>query len=311
MLEANRYENVRSWLYRHARPIDLARFRFHFESGGDAPVLAALEAYRNPDGGFGHALEEDAWNPGSSPVQTWAATEIVREIGLTDPDHPVIGGILRYLESGADFDGAFWANAVPANNDFPHAPWWHVADDAPPAGSDNPTAALVGFGLRFAPPDSGLHRLCRDLAAQAVGRFMEGRYRETMHTIACFVRLFEYCRDAGEMDLFDWTAFQSELAAQISASLTRDTSTWETDYVCKPSLYFDTPRSEFFADNRALAEYECDFIERTLKPEGCWDLTWQWNGYPAEWAVSRVWWQGTHAVNNLVLLRNYGRLAAA
>lgn len=274
-------------------------------------MLTALGAYRNPDGGFGHALEEDAWNPGSSPVQTWAATEIVRETGLTDRGHPIIEGILRYLESGADFDGAFWANTVPANNDFPHAPWWHFADDGPPAGSDNPTAALAGFGLRFSRPGSALLRLCREIAAQAVNRFLDGRYRDSMHTVACFVRLFEYCRDTGETNLFDWSAFQNELAAQITASLTQDTSTWATDYICKPSLYINSPGSEFYEQNRDLAEYECDFIERSLKPEGYWDITWQWNDYPAEWAVSKVWWQGTHAVNNLVLLKNYGRLATS
>ena len=27
------YENIRSWMYRNARPVDLARWRFHFENG--------------------------------------------------------------------------------------------------------------------------------------------------------------------------------------------------------------------------------------------------------------------------------------
>lgn len=56
------YEGIRRWMYRNARPLDLARWRFHFEGGGAAPVLEALSAYQNEDGGFGHALEADAWN---------------------------------------------------------------------------------------------------------------------------------------------------------------------------------------------------------------------------------------------------------
>jgi len=42
-------------------------------------VFDVLSQYQNPDGGFGHGLEADFWNPFSSPVQTWAATEIVHE----------------------------------------------------------------------------------------------------------------------------------------------------------------------------------------------------------------------------------------
>lgn len=47
-------------------------------------VLAALAVYQNEDGGFGRALEPDCWNPDSSPVQTWTATEIINEIEPED-----------------------------------------------------------------------------------------------------------------------------------------------------------------------------------------------------------------------------------
>jgi hypothetical protein len=49
------YEVIRRWMYRNARPLDLARWNFHFEKGGIPPVLEALSAYQNEDGGFGHA----------------------------------------------------------------------------------------------------------------------------------------------------------------------------------------------------------------------------------------------------------------
>jgi hypothetical protein len=75
------FEKARRFIYRNARPLDLARWRYHFEGGPKEAVVTALAAYQNEDGGFGHALEPDAWNPASSPVQTWAATEILRETG--------------------------------------------------------------------------------------------------------------------------------------------------------------------------------------------------------------------------------------
>ena len=101
------FEKARTFVYRHARPLDIARWQYHLENGGKEAVLTFLGAYQNADGGFAHALEPDAWNPNSTPIQTWVATEILREIDFTDSAHPIIRGILRYLVSGQDFEGGF------------------------------------------------------------------------------------------------------------------------------------------------------------------------------------------------------------
>src|SRR5690554_3840316 len=122
----NTYQKARQFIYRNARPLDLARWQYHFEGGDREAVLTALAAYQNEDGGFGHALEPDAWNPNSAPIQTWTATEILREIDFTDAAHPIIQGILRYLAGGQDFEGRFWFNTLRSNNDYPHAPWWQT-----------------------------------------------------------------------------------------------------------------------------------------------------------------------------------------
>lgn len=58
--------------------------------------MSALAEYQNEDGGFGHALEADSFNPNSAPIQTWTATEILHEIALEE-DHPIVRGILAYL----------------------------------------------------------------------------------------------------------------------------------------------------------------------------------------------------------------------
>ena len=106
------FDLSRQFIYRGARPLDFARWRFHFEGGPKTDVLEALSHYQNGDGGFGHALEPDCWNPFSSPLQTWAATEILHEIGFFDSAHPLVQGILRYLESGKDFNGHHWYNTI-------------------------------------------------------------------------------------------------------------------------------------------------------------------------------------------------------
>jgi hypothetical protein len=64
------YMKIKNWIYRNGRPIDLARWQYHFENVTKDNVITALAAYQNPDGGFGHGLEADSWNPNSSPIQT-------------------------------------------------------------------------------------------------------------------------------------------------------------------------------------------------------------------------------------------------
>ena len=76
------FEKARNYVYRNARPIDLIRWRYLFEGGSADEVLAVLATYQNEDGGFGYGLEADCFNPNSSPIQTWAATEILRQIGF-------------------------------------------------------------------------------------------------------------------------------------------------------------------------------------------------------------------------------------
>ena len=43
-------------------------------------VINILKTYQNTDGGFANALEPDCWNINSTPLQTWAATRIIKEI---------------------------------------------------------------------------------------------------------------------------------------------------------------------------------------------------------------------------------------
>ena len=61
------FEKAKSFIDRHARPLDLARWQYHFENGTRDAVLDALKDYQNDDGGFGHGLEADCLNPNSSP----------------------------------------------------------------------------------------------------------------------------------------------------------------------------------------------------------------------------------------------------
>ena len=302
------YVKARGFMYRNARPLDMARWQYHFENGSRAAVLMALGSYQNADGGFGHALEADAWNPNSSPIQTWAATEILREMDYTRADHPIVQGILRYLAGGKDFNGHFWANTVPGNNDFPHAPWWHTQSESACHNDYNPTACLAGFIVRFADEGSALYETGVRIAGEAAARLLDGEEIADMHTISCFIRLTQYLEAAGRADIIDLHAVQGKLRAAVNRMITRDTSLWQNSYICRPSQFMNCADSPFYTGNEDMVRYECEFIGKTQTPDGSWDVTWSWADYPEQWAISKNWWKADIALKNLLFLRGFGKL---
>ena len=260
------YEKARNFIYKNARPLDIARWKYLFENGSKEDVLTALRVYQNEDGGFGNALEPDFWNPNSSPVQTWVSTEFIKEINLNDKDHPIIQGILNYLASGKDFDGHTWSNKIATNNNYPHAPWWNFQDSN--EISYNPTACFIGFILKFADENSKLFELACVLAKEAYNYFKINFPMESMHTVSCFVRLYEYIKESSINDILDMDEFRYLLQKQIQHVITYDTSKWEVDYICKPSLFIGNKTSDFYMDNKEICDYECEFILNTQESDG-------------------------------------------
>ncbi|WP_066894697.1 hypothetical protein [Clostridium nigeriense] len=296
------YEKARNFIYKNARPLDIARWKYLFENGSKEDVLTALRVYQNEDGGFGNALEPDFWNPNSSPVQTWVATEIIKEINLKDKDHPIIQGILNYLASGKDFDGHTWSNKIATNNNYPHAPWWNFQDSN--EISYNPTACFIGFILKFADENSKLFELACVLAKEAYNYFKINFPMESMHTVSCFVRLYEYIKESSINDILDMDEFRYLLQKQIQHVITYDTSKWEVDYICKPSLFIDNKTSDFYMDNKEICDYECEFILNTQESNGTWGITWTWKNYPEQWNISKNWWKSNLIIKNVLYIKS-------
>ena len=209
------YDKARAFILRNARPLDLAIFRYYFENGLREDVTEALAAYQNPDGGFGHGLEADNFNPDSLPMGAWKATEYIRKIGGLEAEHPVIQGILRYLDSGKDFDVIHnqWLNVVPSSNDYPCAVWWKYPEE----GSRfeyNPTAALAGFTVKYAEPGSALHQKGVRIVREAADWFIQDAPVER-HVSPCtiIVRKPERCPLTGRRCLLSWMRSLTGLSA--------------------------------------------------------------------------------------------------
>ncbi len=307
MMENTLYEKVRKWMYRNARPLELARWQYHFEGGSKEAVVNCLLAYQNEDGGFGHALEADSWNPDSAPIQVFHAIEIVREIGFTDREHPIIQGILRYLASGKDMEGELWSSNIPSNNDYPHASWWEVGHTYSGHNKYNPTVGLAGFGLCYGERQTKLFEGCARIAKEAMAYLLLAQEID-MHTLNCFIALLEYLEQANVTDVIDLEVMRQKLVVLVQEAITKDTSIWATSYVCKPSQFFKTPDSIFCANNKEIAAFECEFIKNNRNREGIWDVTWSWEAYPEEWAIAKSWWKGELVIKNMRYLKNFNCL---
>ncbi|WP_342565551.1 hypothetical protein NST84_10700 [Paenibacillus sp. FSL R7-0345] len=306
-LAAEDFRGIRNWFYRNARPLELAKWQFHFENGGEAAVVKALAAYQNEDGGFGNALEPDAWNPYSSPLQTATGTDVLLEIGFEDKDHPVVQGILRYLDSGAEMDGDNWRNVIASNNAYPHAPWWNLESDSTARNIFNPTANLAGFILLYADRDSALFTRGLRIAKELEALFLQEPGLE-MHPLKCVLTLLEYIALAGLQEQFAYEEMNTAAEQRITALLQRDAGDW-TGYTCKPSFFIQKQESLGYVDNAAIVEKELDYTLENRNREGVWNLNWRWAGYEREFAVSENWWKGWIALEKLLFLRAFGRLA--
>lgn len=104
----------------NARLLDRQRLAVRLHGAPVEPVLDALRAYRNPDGGFGHALEPDIRAPTSEPSATMHALMILAEVEKLDD--PMVGEAAAWVATIAEPDGGV-PFSLPAAAAHPHAPF--------------------------------------------------------------------------------------------------------------------------------------------------------------------------------------------
>ena len=145
----------------HARLLDRRRFAVRFQGEPPDGVLAALDAYRNRDAGYG-ALEPDLRAVESQPVGAMHAFEVFEDIGpATSPRAAELCG---WLASVSLADGGL-PFALPVADATATAPFWAQAD--PTSSSLHITAAVAAVAHRVARHDPAvadhpwLHRVTR------------------------------------------------------------------------------------------------------------------------------------------------------
>ena len=139
-----------SFMTSHARLLDRRRFGVRFAGAEPRGVLAALDAYRNADGGYG-ALEPDLRAEESQPVGAMHAFEVFEDI--EPATSPRAAELCDWLAAVTLRDGGL-PFALPVADDTATAPFWAAAD--PTLSSLHITAAVAAVAHRVAHHDQAV-----------------------------------------------------------------------------------------------------------------------------------------------------------
>lgn len=140
-----------SFVATHARVLERRRLHLLLGEGSPDEVLAALDAYRNPDGGYGWALEPDQRSATSQPVAAMHALEVLADIRDTKSQRPV--ELFDWLADHTLPDGGV-PFGLPYSDTAGSAPPWTDADAT--VSSLQMTAQLAAQAHRLARHRAGI-----------------------------------------------------------------------------------------------------------------------------------------------------------
>jgi hypothetical protein len=137
-----------SFMARHARVLDRRRFAFLLGAAEADAVLAAVDGYRNADGGYGWGLEPDLRAPESQPGGALHALEAFADVAPVTTPRAV--QVCDWLASVTLPDGGL-PFALPVADPAGCAPFWVGAD--PTVATLQSTAFALSAALRVAEHD--------------------------------------------------------------------------------------------------------------------------------------------------------------
>ena len=300
-------EKTKVWLMRCGRPLEAARWEFLFEQGSKESVIRYLQAFQNPDGGFGHGIEPDFWLPDSSSIAAVTAGRILLEIDAL-PSDEAVQGLVSYLIGTPQVQPGMWASVLPETNDYPHAPWWHWEEDVQKTWMFNPSVELAAMLIHWAPAGSEGAGLGWESLRHALRRLMTAREME-WHELQSYQRCLEMLApertefDAEMEYSFDQAA--AKVHCLVLAVIDRDVSNWGSGYKPLPLDFIRSPDHPLYGELRELVHQNLRFYLDQKNGEGLWNISWSWGQSPEEFAVASRYWQGILAVERHKILSNF------
>jgi len=280
------------FVWRTARLLDRHRFAHLFLDGDRAPVLAALAAYQNPDGGFGNALEPDLRGPASQPEPVEVAFGVLDEVDAMD--HPMVAAACDWLVTATTPDGGV-PFVLPSAAEHPRAPWWETQPD-PPANLV-PTAAIAGLLHK--------HRVAHPWLEGATDyswRAIDAMAETSPYEVRAVLPFLDHVPDRDRAE----AAFSRVGALTLDQGLVA-LDPGATGEVHTPLDYAPTPGTmarRLFDDDVIAAHL--DHLVASQQPDGGWNVS-----FPAWTEAAGLEWRAWATVHNLTVLRAYGRLGQA
>lgn len=280
------FDAAAEFMATRARVLDRRVFQRLFQGGAPEPVRDAVAAYRNDDGGFGHALEPDLRAAASQPAAVEMALRIMDAADAWD-EHLVRDAIdwlvtIAPAEGGAPF-------GLPTLSQGPHAPWWVPAEGNPVSLIQTGQIAGVLYARGFTHP-------WRDAATEVMWRGIDQLTEPNAYEMFGVLAFLQHVPDRPRAE----NALQ-RIGRSLRALATLDPNAeGEThsplDFAPLPDSIarslFDEPTIHAHLDHLAGAQRE----------DGGWMFNW-----PAWSPAAESDWRGFLTVDALRVLRTNGR----
>jgi hypothetical protein len=291
---ATPYGRARAFLRDNARILEQRLAETLFDEADPAPVVAAVGAYRNPDGGFGHSLEPDSRCPTSQPLYAEIALEALRTAGVA-PDQAMLASLCDHLASVAAPGGAV-PLMLPGFAAYPRATHWQGVDELPP--DLNPTAALAGllhgFGVN--------HPWLDEATAWCLDSLEADGLPTEAHALRCVLTLLETVPDQQRAE-----RIAGGLAGVLPGTAFYRADPDDSEYGVTPLDLAPEPASpwrKLFTDDLIAAHL--DALAAEQQPDGGWLIRWEPPTEPSTWE-----WRGMVTLRAVATLVADGRLPTA
>ncbi len=303
-LSPTQWHAARTYLLQHARPLEAARYRYHFEDGKAGAVLAALAAFRNEDGGFGHALEPDLRTATSSALATSVAFQVMEEVNAPI-EHPLMQGALAYLLASYDSAAQRWPIIPPEAEEAPRAFWWAAEglEDRFGRFMLNPRAELLGVLWRCAGPTRV--PWLEQLTTSVVQEIEQRTTPLSDNELLCVLRLAA----TSQLPTVLRARLDARLRQAVLDAVVTTPARW-SDYVLRPLEVAPTPDAPYAALLPEAIQANLDYLIDTQGADGAWAPTWSWAPLnAAAWAKAEREWKGVLTLAALRALDAWGRVA--
>lgn len=287
---------ARRFMAGHARLLDRRRFELLFDDGDAEPVLAALRAYRNPDGGYGHGLEPDLRAPESQPAAALHAFEVFAEVGpVTAPE---ASELCDWLDAVALPDGGL-PFALPIEDANGNAPFWANAD--PHAFSLQITSIVAANAHRVAAHDPAVatHPWLARATRRCLAAIDALEEAPAAYELSFAVRLLDAVHDRQA----DAPALLARLGEYIPDDGRLRVAGGRADEALRPlDLAPEAGRPARTIVNESAVAADLERLAREQEDDGGWSVDFQ--SYSPAAALE---WRGYATVGALSVLRGDGR----